>query len=300
MAVPAEGAVALMIGLVAIAPIGWAARRARGTTMVAPCCWAAASVAVLTAVEACRAWSGAGHEVSWAHARYLAAITSFAPIMSVLGAKRPQDRAWQFIVLSLLIVLALPSAEALVMRRGQPPTSHAARQAFLGILVAMGLFSYLPTRYMPASALFSGGQLSLLAPQWPWSPMADWPRTHQLGCALILGAILAAWLTPRRNVAGDPLEGVIADFRDAYGAVWGLRIIERVNAAANQYAWPIRLTWSGFVRHDGTNATSCEEPIIADETRPAVERVILGLLWRFVSKEWTARISPIADDSPQS
>ena len=35
-------------------------------------------------------------------------------------------------------------------------------------------------------------------------------------------------------------------FRDAYGAVWALRIAQRVNDTARQQDWDGRLTWSGL------------------------------------------------------
>ena len=39
---------------------------------------------------------------------FAAAMIVFCPAMALLGAKRPQDKPWQLIVLSLWGILALP------------------------------------------------------------------------------------------------------------------------------------------------------------------------------------------------
>jgi hypothetical protein len=36
------------------------------------------------------------------------------------------------------------------------------------------------------------------------------------------------------------------DFRDAYGAVWGVRVAERLNVAARRHGWPVLFAWRGL------------------------------------------------------
>ena len=36
-------------------------------------------------------------------------------------------------------------------------------------------------------------------------------------------------------------------FRDAWGAFWALRVLQRVNQTAELSHWPVRLQWSGVV-----------------------------------------------------
>ncbi|MES1213155.1 MAG: hypothetical protein ABUL64_01075, partial [Singulisphaera sp.] len=92
-----------------LASLAVARRYVRGTTLVAPWCWAIVAVALVAAVDGAALLSGSGMTPAWlSAARYLAAIATFCPLMAVLGAKRPQDRAWQLIVLALWFVLALP------------------------------------------------------------------------------------------------------------------------------------------------------------------------------------------------
>src|SRR5438132_5998673 len=110
---------AALSGIVGLVALGLVRPRLRGTTLLAPWWWSLFSLAAVMSVETMLGSSSAGGDVRWAPAaRYAAAVTTFGPIMAVLGAKRPQDRAWQFIVLSLLVVLALPSGEALAFRDG--------------------------------------------------------------------------------------------------------------------------------------------------------------------------------------
>ena len=51
--------------------------------------------------------------------RFAAAVLSFAPTMALLGAKRPQNGAWQFVVITLWAILALPAFEVLLRGRGE-------------------------------------------------------------------------------------------------------------------------------------------------------------------------------------
>jgi hypothetical protein len=68
------------------------------------------------------------------------------------------------------------------------------------------------------------------------------------------------------------------DFRDSFGTVWGLRVMERMNASAKMYDWPVALEWSGFTNRDSSQG---------DVHPPAaVEDSLRTLLRRFVSPGW--------------
>jgi hypothetical protein len=79
------------------------------------------------------------------------------------------------------------------------------------------------------------------------------------------------------------LDHVWIDFRNLFGAVWGLRVAERVNASARMYDWKFQLTWHGFVRDDGNPMDELPAEIV-----PAVKQNIGTLLRRFVSPDWIA------------
>jgi hypothetical protein len=85
-------------------------RKLRGTTLVGSQVWLGTCLVAVAAVDI---WQTLAVERANASAaeplRFFAATLTFCPLMALMGAKRPQDRAWHFIVLSLWVVLALPA-----------------------------------------------------------------------------------------------------------------------------------------------------------------------------------------------
>jgi len=149
------------------------------------------------------------------------------------------------------------------------------------ILLLMGAANHLPTRYWPSAVLFAAGQGLIVA---PWLPVVwfQLPSGETAAAALglwLTSLLIACWLS--RPTADVGLQRVWFDFRDAFGAVWGLRVIERVNAAASAYEWPVRLSWHGFETLDGDAADH-----LPAETTRNVSNVLANLLRRFVSTEW--------------
>jgi hypothetical protein len=71
------------------------------------------------------------------------------------------------------------------------------------------------------------------------------------------------------------------DFRDWYGTVWAVRVMERINASAAMNNWPIRLGWDGFFWGDST-AVQASEP----QQQAAIEQSLRNLLRRFLTSEW--------------
>jgi hypothetical protein len=255
-----------------------------GSTLRAPWHWMLAAVIALAACESAAFFD---RQAGWIeHVRYLAAVATLCPTVAVLGAKRPQDRAWQFIVASLWIVAALPSVSQWLLRPDAALDLHGAWRWFLLILIAIGLFNSLPTRYWPTSLLAAVCQVCLLAPHLPladsWSianPIYLWPPGATLWCAAIA---LWGFDLPRRRSAGQPLDQLWLDFRDLVGALWALRVAERINAASAQYGCSARLGWHGWT-------TDGERP-------PALERSLRMLLRRFVSPHWIdERLRPSAE-----
>ena len=119
--------------------------------------------------------------------RFAAAMATFCPLMALLGAKRPQDRAWQFIVFSLWIVLSLPSFEWLLF--GGVAEIHPARFWFLVVLTLIGATNGLTTRYWPSGLLFAGGQLALLV---PFLTSGQVPLPEEVAGSLGLAAMVLA------------------------------------------------------------------------------------------------------------
>jgi len=308
-----------VLGVLALAIAG---RRARGTTLIAAWGWALASLSTLVICELLTAYSRDANNspAGWlVRLRYAAAITTFAPTMAVLGAKRPQHRAWQFIVLALLGILALPSFEAALFAVGpQPLDLHVARRWFLAILIVVGLVNYLPTHTWPASLAYAVAQTFLLADYLPLVSLSQHEWLATTGLALMVAAfwmVALGWPGRRRSHGVDRLW---LDFRDAYGMVWALRVQERYNATAAKDGWPVRLGWRGMNCVEpaaGTDAIGAESPDsvaarppksvaarspdrAAQEIDPAGPelRGLASLLRRFVSREWIARrFKPVSD-----
>jgi hypothetical protein len=275
----------LAFGAVTLAGILAALPRLRGATLVAPALWAALAAVAVTAAEVWLASAGSVSQANVGIARCLAGGLTCCPLLALLGAKRPQDRAWGWIVFSLWIVLALPALEAWLFRRGFE--LHPAQAWFLLILIVIGAVNHLASRYVLSACLVTAGQVLLMKESLPAVFAGPaWPR---LALALFAAAVLLAWLVPSRRARS--LDRVWLDFRDAFGLVWGLRVQERVNSAATAQSWPVRLTWRGF--QAAVHATAAGETDAPIQPAPTVDPgaagdVLRNALWRFVSPDWIA------------
>lgn len=283
--IAASRGVALILELLAMVALVRARHRLRGTTLVGPASWAIVSLSSLLAVvgaDACwelGSWE-LGNREHWhyEHWHYLAAVTTLAPFVALLGAKRPQNRAWQFIVAALVALLWLQSIRALLIDPSLPPLPHAAWRWLIAVILAAEFANYLPTRNAPAALLIFAGQICLLSGQLPMVPPVLQPAPT-IGLALLAtGVLLATALAgaPRRPCS--PTDQAWLKFRDAFGAVWALRIAERVNAVAKAQSWPIRLGWHGFHLAEGRVGQAIDGP-----TQAAAEQTLAGLLWRFIA-----------------
>ena len=245
--------------------------RVRRTTLVAPLIWASISLGAICAAEFITIARFSSHPAgALAALRYVAAITTFCPLMAVLGAKRPQDRAWQFIVAALICVLALPALQDLLYRYGQPVALHPAWQWFIAVLIVIEVANYLPTRYGASSVLFAAAQIVLMADYLPAGPQvaARWRVPIALGLTAVAGALPAVGL-PRRRPAADRLARLRRDFRDWYGMLWALRVEQRASGPT--------------VAGEGHANAATDE-----KEHAAIERTFVAHLKRFVSREWIA------------
>lgn len=277
---PLAGGVTLAttIGLLAI--LFWARRSLQGLTLMAPWAWAVAS-AVLLGASALPSWGSHAVRTPW---EYMAAISTFCPLMALLGAKRPQHTAWQWVVCSLWVILCLPAFEWWLFHQGHPREMHMARCFFLGVLIVVGVGNMLFTRYAPAAILFGLGQLSLIGPFVADLPNAAAASAPVLGRLLLLAAGLTTLLASRgAAVPTWPLNRVWVDFRDAYGAVWALRQMDRLNATSRQQGWNVVLTWQGFEGPDGESVNH-----LSSESQAELLDAFRALLTRFVSPAWLA------------
>jgi len=256
--------------------------RLRGSTLVASLGWALFSLGGIGLVELATAITAASSD--WrAVARYIAAVTTLAPFTALLGAKRPQNHVWQFVVVTLQAVLILPTLRAWLLGAGIEDL-HPALLVLLVVILGMELLNYLPTAHWLTAILVAISQGILLAPY--VANVGTWftsDAARLLAVALVDLGILLAFVPPRPpRDRLNPLDALWLEFRNAYGAVWSLRVAARLNAAADVCRWPVRLEWSGLKLHDRTLDT---EPL-PSELQRAVWTNMRSILRRFVSSRW--------------
>jgi hypothetical protein len=268
----ALGAGSILLGL-------WNYRTALAeTTLVSAGWWSAAATAVIAGVELSKAAFPLA-EAWLAPLRFCAAALAFCPFVAVLGAKRPQHLAWNFVVLALWGIVSLSAFTALAMQRNDRFVLGDARAWLLWVLILMGLVNYLPTGNRLAALLVALGQIILFAPHLPLLRGINWlanlPAGPSLGLFVFAVALAAARL--RSKAGADPFDQLWFDFRDLFGLLWGLRLQERVNAASTAAKWDVELSWNGFPGKG-----------IPAQHRDALRQAMTGLLRRFVSHEWIA------------
>jgi uncharacterized membrane protein YhaH (DUF805 family) len=251
---PPETSAWLSAGLAALlAACGLATlRRVRGTTLTAPSLWWIAAAAAIAAVEAMLAYQHADPTTLRASLwRYTAAVGTFCPLTAVLGAKRPQDRGWQWVVSSLWLVLLVPVAQAIASPGGTQLELVGAWRWLLWGFIAMGLLNYLPTRFALSALLVAAGQIVLLSG--PTGIAQNLSPTTRIAAATAL-FLAAGGLAPlsryRAPPSTLPQTARWLAFRDAWGAFWALRVLQRVNQTAELSGWPVRLQWGGLISTD--------------------------------------------------
>ncbi len=252
--------------------------RLRGTTLVAPTRWLLLALFVLGCtlgvVEL-----GTTSDATRAAMRYFAATCTLCPLMAVLGAKRPQDKGWQFIVGSLWLILVLPVGEMFLLWRGGAMDVGPMRSWFLVILLGVGLTNYALTRFAGPVFMATVGIGCMLAPHLPL--LEGWGASNSIfGLGILFvcaGLLLVCWQVNRAPTKGN-WNSVWIEFRNAFGLVWGLRVMERINETARLGDWGTELTWFGF------DAERLEELKGND-----VEKGMRTTLRRFVSADWIDR-----------
>lgn len=298
--------VVLMLACLTIGILVRSAWRLRGTTLMAPLLWGVVATVVVSGVELAALASVNDGVPAWLEpARFIAAVCALCPAIALLGAKRPQSRAWQFIVLTLLGILAQPAIVGLALHYGEPVTLHAARRWFLAALLLIGVVNYLPTRNAIAGVAICCAQIMLL---WGWLPGTT---EHALSgdgrvCTALLLATLSCMVALasliRRRAGLSPWDRLWIDFRNAYGIVWSLRVEERLNASLEAAGETMRLGWNGFenaaqpaeagVKTSGAPLAPAPSSVVtteADRANLAAQSALIALMRRFVSKEWIAQ-----------
>lgn len=277
-----EGPACVLIvlgGLVIAGVLVWRLPRLHGTTLVAPWAWTIGALASLVGSEAVIFGQIFG---PWLNEplRFIAAVSTFCPAMAILGAKRPQDRGWKFIVASLWLLLAMPAIQTLLMRPGEPVYVYPAWSWFFWMLIGLGWTNYLLTRFWLSASLVALAQGVLLAKHLPGWPDSLLPMRPDLAIGILVSAaLLWAWQLAPKGSRSPTINHVWIDFRDWFGAVWALRVAERLRASSAMYDWQLDVTWQGFPQLDPPGSL----PV---EVEQAAAKSLRIMLRRFVSPEW--------------
>ncbi len=285
----------ILIGLLFVRPA------LRETTLLAPLTWSFVCVMAIVGCEVGIALMPSSlSPARLAAVRYLAHATMFCPLMAVLGAKRPQNREWSFVVFSWWIVLSLPAMSTLLFPAGRFQIGWLWSVLLIGASVTT-VVNYGPTKFWLSSLLVSAAQFTVVpgivdfgGGLGPSAPPAA--RIHSLVAIVLIGlALVAAYVTARIRPRTEPapINRAWQDFRDAFGAIWALRAADRINAVAMAAGWDIALGWRGF-RSTASREEGGFKP--RPDVAPVLEQSVRNLLRRFVTTAWLdARLST---DSP--
>ncbi len=263
-------------------------RKCAGTTLLHPWVWLIVATGTPAIVE-CVVWlqtrdpaTELESSIGWiAASRFVGAASLLLPVVSLLGAKRPQDRAWHLIVLSLWVVLVLPAAESYLLRSGGSIQIHDARGWFLWILILTGLVNYLPTKHWLACLLFSAAQIAMLAGYLPVlkSQVGNarcWPGLASLLVCAAVGLVVMVGRSRDGMDRSTSRNDLWQQFCDSFGFLWGMRVAERVNALSSRSG--LRLDWRRVLEAESTGGDSGPDKVFEQNYR--------SHLLRFVSEEW--------------
>jgi hypothetical protein len=249
--------------------------------------WGSAALLLWAATSLATELSGFARDGLADQLWYASAVALVSPFAAALGARRPASRIWSwFVVLPATIVLFLPAVTAWKREGGAAPLDlELPMMAGYGLVLLMGAGNYLGTRFGLSALLAAAAALCVVLSMSELAPRLNIERAVARPTATILLA-LAVWRAAFRLGSGSTARGrlrfdrIWLDFRDLFGIVWARRIADRINQAAAQGSWPVRLLAFGFVPIDP------QGPGLNAEQSAQVEQTLRWLLRRFVDPEW--------------
>lgn len=300
IAAPAPAPWAVLPGLLlALVPTLHAWKDAEGTALRASVVWAGIALGFGIATECAALLEPISTgRPSAGHLAYLCCLATLAGLISVLNARTPGGGAWAILMALLVVVFLIPWLEGSGLGRGANSLARLRLDnpwtIFFALLVFAGVTNYLPTRFGPAAAALAVGflleYLALtrivasrvgLATVWtafPWT--------------LAVAGALVGDGAEKARIPARGLDTLWFWFRDRWGVVWGLRVMERFNRSAASLDWPVRLGWHGTEDATG-KVIPGDSPASAEASA-----VLSSLLRRFATAERRARASGTAEFPP--
>lgn len=225
---------------------------------------------------------------------FLTFVLATIPGISVLGARKPGNVAWNwFILLPLCLVLFLPAVD----RTGITKQIDLEWPRYFGhcFVLLMGVGNYFGTRDTLKSMLFFSSVVGLgltFTPAVDAIPSIEPQSLRALSVLFLLPLAFPKRLSTVRRTRGFSPENIWREFRDAYGIVWAKRVMDRVNRSAEEENWPDRLGLDGIV--------SCKKNRNSKEIEHSNQRFRDILRWqlkRFYDDDWIAAYFPTDEET---
>lgn len=224
---------------------------------------------------------------------YAQAVFLLAPPIAVLGARRPIHRVWpMFVLLPLLLVFLWPVVSALVRTRIPAAWTIETPLFFgYGVVLIMGTGNYLGLRQTVPALLWMVAQLLLAGPLCPFiARLLPSPESSRLWATLAItaagwGAVLQARAKVTGIEPGLPIDRMWVRFRDTFGLVWAMRVLERFNETARLKKWPFFLGLDGLEPVDRSSPDG-EQLSFGQAELIEAETSLRRLLEKFVMPDW--------------
>ncbi|MDA1231772.1 MAG: hypothetical protein O2856_13440 [Planctomycetota bacterium] len=200
---------------------------------------------------------------------YFSATMLLAPLVTILGARRPGISAWHwFVVLPMVVVMQWPAMSQLLGSHWRAPIELNAPVIMgIAVVLVMSAGTLLATRSATFALLYSAGIVVLLIS----ATSATWGKTPATPFAAIL-ILISMWIVRRslcrqlqsvHNAASTALKAQAVQelFSNFYGYSWTRRVQDRINQFAPREHWTVRLEASGFLRvlnNSGDSPTDAE------------------------------------------
>lgn len=253
----------LPVLLVAFIDLTIAGRYLRGTSLRPATVWARLAVllAILVIVFDVPDATGNGMDGLFSHICFLATLAS---LVSVLGARRPGQNAWALLCGIFLVIGLLPMFEGVSLSRKFDVLDQLRLDSpwnyFLALVIFAGVSNYLPTRYCAASVVLGIGLGYHLRLIWKPDGRSPWRGEYWwiLPWCLAFSIVLASLTAFKKRTFVSRFQSLWQPFRDAWGAAWALRVLERFNQTAVKNQWPVRLHWFGLMRESGMQSQTTD------------------------------------------
>ena len=267
--------------MMAVVNLGLAYQALAGVSLQPSLVWAMVA-SILAAIGQSRSDTlipGHPREAFYTHLAFLATL---AALVSVLGARRPGEKAWAILCGLFIGIGLLPLLEGMALSKRFDILDRLRLDSpwnwFLGLVIFAGVSNYIPTKYFKSSVLLGAGLVYHLVLIWKPDGRAVWRGESWLilPWCMSMSVLLPAVRLKRQSASSetDSFHALWLPFRDAWGAAWALRVLERFNQAAVKNQWPMRLQWFGLYPLE--NIT--EEELSAFD--PAVAESTLGIFIR--------------------